>query len=162
MLVSVFLTVLLTLLKPTSPSVFSYVRLARRWWYWQLAAAARTLENNPGRSPVLVSSSSSAAAATVAIAAAVSACARLTRGQVASPEPRSSSSRARSSTSLSSEREHQAPQLQSAHSFASQVHGNVDSVAVRAVWALKKTAGRATLCVLRITKPGIECTIAVH
>jgi hypothetical protein len=50
----------------------------------------------------------------------MSACARSARGQVASPEPRSSSSRARSSTFSSSERERQGTQLHSAHSFGSQ------------------------------------------
>jgi hypothetical protein len=46
--------------------------------------------------------------------------ARSARGPVASPEPRSSSSRVRSSTSLSSEGERQGTQLQSAHLFGSQ------------------------------------------
>jgi hypothetical protein len=81
---------------------------------------AHTLEGDPGRSTVSVSSSSSAAAATVAVAAAMSARARSARGQVASPEPRSSSLRVRSSTSLSPERGRQGTQLHSAHSFGSQ------------------------------------------
>ena len=59
---------------------------------------ARTLESDPGRSLVSVSSSSSAAAATAAFAAAMSACARSARGQVASPEPRNSSSGMRNDT----------------------------------------------------------------
>jgi hypothetical protein len=76
---------------------------------------AHTLEGDPGRSSVSVSSSSPAA-----VAAAMPACVRSARGQVASLEPRSSSSRARSSTSLSSERECQRTQLYLAHSFVSQ------------------------------------------
>jgi hypothetical protein len=79
---------------------------------------AHTLEGDPGRSSVSLSSSSSAAAA--AVAAAMSTCARSARGQVASPEPGSSSSRARSSNSLPSERERQGSRLQSIHSFGSQ------------------------------------------
>jgi hypothetical protein len=63
---------------------------------------ACTLENDPGRSSVSVSSSSSAAAAAAAVAAAMSARARSARGQVASPEPRSSGSPVGSSSSLSS------------------------------------------------------------
>jgi hypothetical protein len=81
---------------------------------------ARTLESDPGRSFASVSSSSSAAAATAAVAAAMTARAGSARGQVVSPEPRSSGSRMRSSTSLSSERERQGIQLHSAHSFGSQ------------------------------------------
>ncbi|KAF8497814.1 hypothetical protein F5888DRAFT_1906591 [Russula emetica] len=68
---------------------------------------AHTLEGDPGRSSVSVSSSSSAAAATAVVAAAMSARARSVRGQAVSPEPRSSSLCARSSDSLSSERERQ-------------------------------------------------------
>jgi hypothetical protein len=75
---------------------------------------AHTLEGDPGRSSVSVSSSSSAAAA------AMSAREITARGQVASPEPRSSSSRTRSSNSLLSEWERQGSRLQSAHSFGSQ------------------------------------------
>ncbi len=71
-------------------------------------------------SSVSVSSSYSTAAATAAIVAAMSVRARLAGGQVASPEPRSSSLRVRSSTSLSPERERQGTQLQSASSFGSQ------------------------------------------
>jgi len=76
---------------------------------------ARTLEGNPGGSLLSVSSSSSAAAAVVA---AISARARSTRGWVASPEPRGSSSRAHSSDPLSSERERQG--THSVHLFESQ------------------------------------------
>jgi len=47
-------------------------------------------------------------------------CARSARWQMASPEPRSSTSGMCSSTSLSSEREHQGTQLHSARSFGSQ------------------------------------------
>jgi hypothetical protein len=78
-------------------------------------ARARMLENDPGRLLVSTSSSSSAAAA-----AAISARARSARGQVASPEPRSSGSPVRNLSSLSSEGECQGAQLHSAHSFGSQ------------------------------------------
>jgi hypothetical protein len=74
---------------------------------------AHTLKSDPGQSSVSVSSSSSAVAA-------MSACARSARGQVASPEPRSSGSPVHSSSSLSSEGECQGTQLHSAHSFGSQ------------------------------------------
>jgi hypothetical protein len=74
---------------------------------------AHTLESDPGWSSISVSLSSSAAAA-------MSARARSARGQVASPEPRSSGSPVRSSSSLSSEGECQGTQLHSAHSFGSQ------------------------------------------
>jgi hypothetical protein len=80
---------------------------------------AHTLEGDPGRSSVSVSSSSSATVATAAVAAVMTACARSARGQAVSPEPRSSSSRACSSTSLSSEGEREGTQLQLAHSFES-------------------------------------------
>ena len=81
---------------------------------------ARTLESDLGRSSVSVSLSSSAAVA-AAVAAAMFARARSARGQVASPEPRSSSSIMRSSTSLSSEGDRQGTQqLHLAHSFGSQ------------------------------------------
>ena len=73
---------------------------------------ARMIESDLGRSSVSVSWSSSAAAATAAVAAAMTARAGSARRQVASPEPRSSSSRVCSSTSLSSERERQGTQLQ--------------------------------------------------
>jgi hypothetical protein len=80
-------------------------------------ARACTLENDLGQSLVSVSSSSSTAAA---VAAVMSARARSARGQVASPEPRSSGSPVRNSSSLSSEGECQGAQLHSAHSFGSQ------------------------------------------
>ena len=81
---------------------------------------SRTLESDPGRLSVSVSSSTSAAA-TAAVAAVMSVHARSVRGQVASPEPRSSSSCMRSSTFLSSEEDRQEiQQLHLAHSFGSQ------------------------------------------
>jgi hypothetical protein len=95
-------------------------------------APARTLENDPKRS--------SASAAAVMSARAKSA-----RGQVASPEPRSSGLPLRSSICLSSEGERQGTQLHSTHSFGSRgsrqtaLAGGrdtaiaVDSVSVRAV-----------------------------
>jgi hypothetical protein len=85
-----------------------------------IGVRARTLESDPGWSSVSVLSSSSAAAATAAVVVAMTTRARSSRGQVASPEPRSSSSHMYSSTSLSSERKRQGTQLHSAHLFGSQ------------------------------------------
>jgi ankyrin repeat protein len=83
------------------------------------AFRSRSRSRNTSSSSV-ASSSSSAAAATATVAAAMSVRASLARGQAMLPEARSSSSRVRSSSSLSSEREHQGTQLQPGHSFGSQ------------------------------------------